>query len=101
MNSGLGEVNAWCTAVQAPAPTATSPEATASLVGSNSGASSTHRNDQADSSISAHRLPISERAAPSRAREDLVGPAAKKMASPLLASTCLASPSRSVWVRLL
>ena len=39
--SGLGLVKAWCTAVQAPAPTATSPLATASELGSKSGASTT------------------------------------------------------------
>ena len=38
-------MNAWCTAVQAPAPTATSPDARAFADGSNSGASTTHRND--------------------------------------------------------
>jgi aspartyl-tRNA synthetase len=39
-------VNAWCTAVHAPEPTATSPEATASEAGSNMGASTTHTKAQ-------------------------------------------------------
>ena len=40
-------MNAWCTAVQAPLPTATSPAAVASSAGSNSGASTTHTKHQA------------------------------------------------------
>ena len=64
----LGEVNAWCTAVQAPQPTATSPAAVASAAGSNSGASTTQRKLQASSSIRPPRRPISRRAAPSSAR---------------------------------
>ena len=67
-HSGFGEVNAWCTAVQAPAPTATS-RAVASSAASNIGASTTHTNDQAASSISPPRRPISSRAAPSSARD--------------------------------
>ena len=51
----MGDVNAWCTAVQAPAPTATSPAATASEVGSNSGASLTQRKLHSLSSISPQR----------------------------------------------
>ena len=51
MNSALGDVNAWCTAVHAPEPTATSPDSTASDAGSNSGASTTHTKAQASSSI--------------------------------------------------
>ena len=47
------------------------------------------------------RLAISIRVAPSRARADLTGPAAKKMQSPGLAPTWAASPSRSASVRFL
>ena len=101
MHSGFGEVKAWCTAVQAPLPTATSPAAVASSAGSNSGASTTQRKHQADSSIRPPRRPISSRAAPSSAREDLAGPAAKKTQSPGLAPTCAASPARSASVRFL
>ena len=61
----MGEVNAWCTAVQAPEPTATS---VVSATASNSGASTIHTNDQADSSIRSSRRPISSRVAPSSAR---------------------------------
>ncbi len=100
-NSALGEVNAWCTAVQAPEPTATSPLASASVVGSNSGASSTHTNAHADSSMRLQRLPISTRAAPSRARELLAAPAPKKMQSPGWAPTKPASPGRSASERFL
>ena len=66
-------MNAWCTAVHAPLPTATSPAAVASSAGSNSGASTTQRKLQALSSIRPPRRPISSRAAPSRARLDFTG----------------------------
>jgi hypothetical protein len=59
----------------------------ASSAGSNSGASTTQTNDQADSSIRPPRRPISSRAAPSNARDDFTGPAAKKMQSPGFAPT--------------
>ncbi|MPM67719.1 hypothetical protein SDC9_114643 [bioreactor metagenome] len=101
IDSGLGEVKAWCTAVQAPSPTATSPAATASLAGSNSGASTTHRKLQASSSIIPVRRPISSRAAPSSSWEDLRPPAAKKIASPGRAPVAAASPSRSASVMFL
>src|SRR5581483_1047809 len=84
-HSGSGEVNGWCTDVQ-PAPSA---------VGSNIGASTTHRNDHADSSISPHRRPISRRAAPSSSRDACAGPAAKNTQSPAAAPTAAASPERS------
>ena len=82
IDSGLGEVKAWWTAVHAPPPTATSPAATASDAGSNSGASTTQTNDHADSSISPSRRPISSRAAPSRRARRTAVPAAKKTQSP-------------------
>ena len=103
-NSGLGEVNAWCTAVQAPAPTATSPEATASAAGSNIGASTTHTNAQSASFAatpspasvnSPQRRPISTRAAPSSARDSFGLPAAKNTQSPGFAPTAAASPAFS------
>ena len=90
--SGLGPVKAWCTAVHAPAPTATSPLATASELGSNIGASTTQVNANVLSSIRPHRRPISRRAAPSSARLDLVAPAPKKTQSPGCAPTWAASP---------
>ena len=62
IDSGFGEVKAWCTAVQAESPSATSPSLTASPVGLNSGASTTHRKLHADSSIRLQRRPISPRA---------------------------------------
>src|SRR6266849_4072842 len=80
-HSGSGEVNGWCTDVQPP-----------SAVSSNIGASTTHRNDQADSSISPHRWPISSRAAPSSSLDAEAGPAAKNTASPGAAPTAAASP---------
>ena len=62
-------MKAWCTAVQAPAPTATSPLSVALDDGSNSGASTIQTNAHADSSMSPQRRPISRRAAPSSARD--------------------------------
>ena len=101
MNSGLGEVNAWCTAVHLPAPTATSPDATAAAAGSNIGASTTQQNAQSLGLIRPVRWPISTRAAPSSARDGVFSPAAKKMQSPGLAPTASARPARSVSVRFL
>ena len=95
MNSGLGEVNAWCTAVHAPPPTATSPEATASAAGSNIGASTTHTKAKVSWSISPSRSAISARAAPSSAREDFASPAAKKMQSPREAPVASSRPDFS------
>src|SRR3546814_9726505 len=82
MNSSLGLVKAWWTAVHAPAPTATSPLATASELGSNKGASTTQVKANASSSIRPWRWPISRRAAPSSPRLGLAAPAAKKTQSP-------------------
>ena len=59
------------------------------------GASTTQVKAKADSSISPPRRPISSRAAPSRARLDLAGPAAKKMQSPGSAPTWAARPAFS------
>ena len=95
MNSGFGEVNAWCTAVQAPEPTATSPAATASPAGSNMGASTTHTKAKASWSTRPRRSAISLRAAPSRAREGFASPAAKNTQSPGFAPTFSASPAFS------
>src|SRR5665648_946369 len=78
-HSGFGEVNAWCTAVHEPPPTATS---SSSPVGLKSGASSTQTKDQAVWSTSPSRRAISLRAAPSSARASAGLPAAKKTASP-------------------
>ena len=100
-NSGLGAVNAWCTAVQAPDPTATSPCAVASSAGSNSGGSTTQVNAHAFGSIRSCRLAISMRTAPSSARDDLAGPAEKKTQSPGDAPTWAANPSRSASERFL
>ncbi len=91
----MGEVNAWCTAVQAPEPTATSPAATASPAGSNIGASTTHTNANASWSIRPRRSAISSRAAPRSARELLASPAAKNTQSPGSAPTFAASPAFS------
>ena len=78
--TSCGAVNAWCTAVQAPAPTVTSPAAIATLAGSNR-ASTTQQNAQAFSSMSSTRRPISSRVAPSSDCAKARGPAAKKMQS--------------------
>src|SRR5208282_779991 len=83
-HSGSGAVNGWCTDVQPPAPSS-----------SNIGASTTHRNDQADSSIRPHFWPISSRAAPSSSLAAVAGPAAKNAASPGAAPTAAASPDLS------
>ncbi len=98
IQSGLGEVNAWCTAVHEPLPTATS---SSSPVGLNSGASTTHTNDQADSSINPTRRPISRRVAPSRARASDALPAAKNTQSPGAAPTASTRPARSASDRFL
>ena len=81
-DSGLGEVNAWCTAVHAPEPTATSPEAVASSAGSNSGQSTTQANAHASGSIRSSRLAISMRVAPSSARADFAGTGREEDAVP-------------------
>src|SRR6266700_4741053 len=83
-HSGSGAVNGGYTEVQPPAPSS-----------SNIGASTTHRNDQADSSIRPHRWLISSRAAPSSSRAAVAVPAAKNTASPGPAPTAAASPDRS------
>ncbi len=93
IESGFGEVNAWCTAVHAPAPTATS---SVSLASSNSGASTIQVNAHASGSIRSSRRAISPRAAPSSAREPLTAPAAKNTQSPGFAPTWAGSPSRSL-----
>jgi hypothetical protein len=96
-NSGLGEVKAWCTAVQAPEPTATSPEATG--VGGRLEHGRVHdpqeRPRVLGSIRSAAALGDLERGA-----QQLLGgscaPAAKKMQSPGLAPTWRGQmPSRS------
>src|SRR5271154_3943103 len=83
-HSGSGAVNGWCTGVQPP-----------DSVSSNIGASTTHRNDHADSSIRPHRRPISSRAAPSSSLDGWGAPAAKNPASPGAAPPASASPDRS------
>src|ERR1700730_3393161 len=83
-HSGRGAVTGWSTDVQPPLPSS-----------SNIGASTTHRNDQADSSIRPHRWPISSRAAPSSSRDAEAGPAAKNAASPGPAPAAADSPDRS------
>jgi hypothetical protein len=90
---GLGEVKAWCTAVQAPPPTATSPAATAST-----GRLEQRRVD--DPQEGPGRLVDQpdrgadlRRAAPSSARTPWPAPAAKKMQSPGLAPTWAARPA--------
>ena len=70
-------MNAWCTAVQAPEPTATSPEAVASPAGSNSGQSITQVNAHAAGSIMSSRRATSMRVAPNNARAVLAEPAEK------------------------
>src|SRR6266566_4558897 len=60
-----------------------------------------HTNDQALSSISPSRWPISSRAAPSSARAPSGSPAAKKTQSPGSAPAALARPSRSASDRFL
>jgi hypothetical protein len=87
IDSGFGEVKAWWTAVQLPVPTVMSPAFTASAAGSNSGASTTQLNAQADSSIRPSRRPISSRVAPSRPCACERRPAAKKTQSPGWAPT--------------
>src|SRR5450755_34102 len=89
-HSGSGAVNGWCTEVQSPDPSS-----------SNIGASTTHRNDQAEGSIRPHRRPISSRAAPSSSRAAVAGPAAKNTQSPGAASTAAASPDLSASERFL
>src|ERR1700689_2829108 len=89
-HSGSGAVNGWCTEVQPPDPSS-----------SNIGASTTHRNDQADSSIRPPLRPISSRAAPSSSRAPWPGPAAKNTASPGAAPTAAASPDLSASERFL
>jgi hypothetical protein len=89
-HSGSGAVNGWCTDVQPPSP-----------FSSNIGASTTHRNDQADSSIRPQRWPISSRAAPSSSRAADAGPAAKNTQSPGLAPVAAARPDRSASDRFL
>ncbi|SHU91272.1 Uncharacterised protein [Mycobacteroides abscessus subsp. abscessus] len=86
-DSGFGEVKAWCTAVHAPEPTATSPAAVASSAGSNSGASTTQAKAQASGSINPRRCATSPRTEPNNARDDLAAPAEKKMQSPGFAPT--------------
>src|SRR6476620_1257982 len=95
ISSGRGAVNAWCTAVQLPVPTAMSPALTASAAGSNSGASSTQQSAHAASSINPTRRPISSRVAPSSDCAEDRSPAAKKMQSPGFAPAISASPDRS------
>src|SRR6202040_2874348 len=97
----LGAVNAWCTAVHAPEPTATSPCAAASSPGSNSGGSTTQTNAHSSGSIMLRRCAISMRAAPSSALDDFGGPAEKNTQSPGAAPTCAANPSPSASERVL
>src|ERR1700683_2538348 len=89
-HSGSGAVNGWCTEVQPP-----------DASSSNIGASTTHRNDQAEESIRPHRRPISSRAAPSSSRDADAGPAAKNTQSPVTAPVAAASPERSASDRFL
>ena len=83
-NSGFGPVNGWCTAVHPPF-----------SVGSNIGASTTHRNSHAPSAIKLQRLPISRRTAPRSERDDERSPAAKKIASPGFAPAAATIPAVS------
>ena len=101
-DSGLGEVKAWCTAVQAPPPTATSPAATAWLAGSNSGASTTQQ--KAHGVWCRAARPGGRSRAGWRPSRDWAwdrAPAAKNTQSPGCAPTCAARPARSASDRFL
>ena len=91
IHSGFGEVNAWCTAVHAPEPTATSPSVASPA--RTAGRRPPSRNDQADSSISPQPAADLE---PGRTEQGprlrTRRPAAKKTQSPGSAPTARGQP---------